>query len=282
MTRLATLALADGSTVAARRDGESFHAFRDLVGERYGDVGALLRGGLETATVEDGVVEGRLLRPVLQPGAVACVGINYGAHIAEMGRDTPTSPTYFSKLPRALADPGEPVILPPESSKVDYEGEVAAVIGRSGRRIPREAALDHVAGLTLVNDVSMRDFQNRSLQWFAGKSWQGCTPVGPEVVTLDELGTLGSLELTTAVNGEVRQRAVVGDLIFDIPALVADLSQIVELEPGDLIVTGTPGGVGHAMEPPRYLQPDDVVEVSLAGVGTLRTVFAAGSIVTLR
>jgi acylpyruvate hydrolase len=275
MTRLVTLALADGSTVAVRRDGEALHAFRDLVGERYGDVGALLRGGLETASIEEGVVEGSVVRPVLEPGAVACVGINYGAHIAEMRRETPTSPTYFSKLPRALTDPGVPVILPRESPKVDYEGEVAAVIGRRGRRITRESALDHVAGLTLVNDVSMRDFQNRSLQWFAGKSWQACTPVGPEVVTLDELGDLGDLGLTTTVNGEVRQRAVLGDLIFDIPALVADLSQIVELEPGDLIVTGTPGGVGHAMEPPRYLQPGDVVEVSLDGLGTLRTVFAA-------
>jgi acylpyruvate hydrolase len=277
MTRLVTLALADGSTVAARRDGEAFHAFRDLVGERYRDVGALLLAGLETAAVEDGTVEGRLLRPVLEPGAVTCVGTNYGAHVAEMGRERPTSPTYFSKLPRALTDPGEPVVLPRESSKVDYEGEFAAVIGRGGRRLSRESALDHVAGVTLVNDVSMRDFQYRTLQWFAGKSWQASTPVGPEVVTLDELGDLGDLELTTEVNGEVRQRAVLGDLIFDIPALVADLSQIVELEPGDLLVTGTPGGVGHAMEPPRYLRPGDVVEVSLDRVGTLRTVFAAES-----
>jgi acylpyruvate hydrolase len=275
MTRLVTLALADGSTVAARRHGEQYHAFRDLAGERYRDVGELLRGGLDSAAVESGTVEGRLVRPVLEPGAVACVGINYGAHIAEMGRETPTSPTFFLKLARALTDPDEPVVLPPESPLVDYEGEVAAVIGRGGRRIPREEALDHVAGLTLVNDVSMRDYQNRSLQWFAGKSWQACTPVGPEVVTLDEVGDTAGLELTTTVNGEVRQRAVVGDLIFDIPALVADLSNIVELEPGDLIVTGTPGGVGHAMEPPRYLAPGDVVEVSVDRIGILRTVFTA-------
>jgi acylpyruvate hydrolase len=277
MTRLVTVALADGSTVAALRDGDALHAFRDLVGERYRDVGELLRGGLDTAIAEEGAVEGRILRPVLEPGAVACVGINYGAHIAEMGREPPTSPTFFLKLARALTDPDELVVLPPESAKVDYEGEVAAVIGRGGRRIPRESALDHVAGLTLVNDVSMRDFQNRSLQWFAGKSWQGCTPLGPEVVTLDEVGALGGLELTTTVNGEVRQRARLGDLVFDIPTLVTDLSQIVELEPGDLIVTGTPGGVGHAMEPPRYLAPGDVVEVTVDGLGTLRTVFAAGS-----
>jgi acylpyruvate hydrolase len=205
-----------------------------------------------------------------------CVGVNYGAHIREMGRELPTSPTLFLKLPQALTDPDEPVVLPPESAQVDYEGEVVAVIGRGGRRIPREEALAHVAGLTLMNDVSMRDFQYRSLQWFAGKSWRASTPVGPELVTLDELGELGGLELTTEVNGELRQRATVGDLVFDIPALVADVSQVVELAPGDLIATGTPGGVGHAMEPPHYLRPGDVVEVSLDAVGTLRTVFTAG------
>jgi len=126
-----------------------------------------------------------------------------------------------------------------------------------------------------MNDVTMRDFQYRSLQWFAGKSWHGSTPVGPEVVTLDELDDLEQRELETTVNGELRQRAAIGDLIFDIPSLVADVSQIIELAPGDLIATGTPGGVGHASDPPRYLAPGDVVEVSVGGVGTLRTTFAA-------
>jgi acylpyruvate hydrolase len=276
MTRLVTVAGADGSTAAAMRDGDALHACVDGRGERYADVGALLAAGLEGARTEPLAGEHRLVRPVLTPGAVVCVGINYAAHIAEMGRETPTSPTLFLKLPRALADPDEQIALPPESSKIDYEGEVVAVIGRAGRRIALEDALSHVAGLTLMNDVSMRDFQNRSLQWFSGKSWQGSTPVGPEVVTLDELGNLAELELTTTVNGEERQRAKVGDLVFDIPALVADLSHIVELAPGDLIATGTPGGVGHAMEPPRYLGPGDVVEISLDGVGTLRNTFAAG------
>jgi acylpyruvate hydrolase len=126
-----------------------------------------------------------------------------------------------------------------------------------------------------MNDVSFRDFQYRSLQWFAGKSWRASTPVGPEVVTLDELPDLGSCELTTAVNGEVRQRATIGDLIFGLPALVADVSRIIELAPGDLIATGTPGGVGHAMKPPGYLTPGDVVEITVGGVGTLRSTFAA-------
>jgi acylpyruvate hydrolase len=193
----------------------------------------------------------------------------------EMGRELPASPTLFAKLPQALVDPDAPVLLPPESSQVDYEGELVAVIGRGGRRIAREDALAHVAGVTLLNDVSMRDFQYRTLMWFAGKSWRASTPVGPEVVTLDELPDLADRVLTTRVNGEVRQRAPISDLIFDIPTLVADISTIIELSPGDLIATGTPSGVGHALDPPRYLAPGDVVEVELEGALTLRTTFAA-------
>jgi acylpyruvate hydrolase len=273
--RLLTVALPDGSTAAARRNGESLEGFMRPGGGRYADVGALLQDGLEGAVTEPLPGEYRVLRPVLTPAATVCVGINYGAHMREMGRELPTSPTLFLKLPQALTDPDRPVVIPRESSQADYEGELVAVIGRGGRRIPEAEALDHVAGVTLMNDVSIRDFQYRSLQWFAGKSWHASTPVGPEIVTLDELEDLGGRELTTTVGGEVRQRGTIGDLIFGIPALVADISQIIELSPGDLIATGTPGGVGHAMEPPRYLAPGDVVEVSLPGIGTLRTTFTA-------
>ena len=268
--RLVTVALPDGTTTAARRDAEGLHAFGG-----YADVGALLRADARDAATEPLIGEHRLLRPVLEPAAVVCVGINYGEHIREMGRETPSSPTLFLKLPQALADPEAEIELPPESTQPDYEGELVAVIGRGGRRIARDDALAHVAGVTLMNDVTMRDFQYRSLQWFAGKSWRASTPVGPEVVTLDELDGLEQRELETTVNGELRQRATIGDLVFDIPSLVADVSRIVELAPGDLIATGTPGGVGHGFDPPRYLAPGDVVEVSVDGIGTLRTTFAA-------
>jgi acylpyruvate hydrolase len=267
--RLLTVALPDGSTTAARREGETLYAFSG-----YPDVAALLRGGIETATSEPLSGPHHAVRPVLEPAATVCVGVNYGAHMREMGRETPTSPTLFLKLAQALIDPDEPVVIPPESSQVDYEGELVAVLGSGGRRIPAGEALAHVAGVTLMNDVSMRDFQYRSLMWFAGKSWRASTPVGPEVVTLDEVPDLADRELATTVNGELRQRATIGDLIFGIPALVADISQIIELAPGDLIATGTPGGVGHAMDPPRYLAPGDVVEVSLEGAMRLRTTFA--------
>jgi acylpyruvate hydrolase len=275
MTRLLTVASGDGSTAAAVREGDVLSALVDPDGTPYADVGAVLAAGLEGTGTVPLAGEHRVLRPVLVPAAVVCVGVNYAPHVAEMGRETPTSPTLFLKLPAALTDPDSAIEIPPESSQPDYEGELVAVIGRGGRRIAHEDALAHLAGVTLMNDVTMRDFQYRSLQWFAGKSWHRSTPVGPEVVTLDELDDLAERELTTTVNGEVRQRGRIGDLVFDIPALVADISQMVELAPGDLIATGTPGGVGHAMKPPHYLAPGDVVEVSLEGLGTLRNTFAA-------
>jgi acylpyruvate hydrolase len=274
--RLVTVAAPDGATVAAVREGEALHAMNDADGAPYRDLGALFAGGFNGAEREPLGGEWRIVRPVTSPAATVCVGINYGAHIKEMGRELPTSPTLFLKLAQALLDPGDDVVIPPESSKVDYEGELVVVIGRGGRRIPRAEAMAHVGGLTLMNDVTMRDFQYRSLQWFAGKSWSASTPLGPEVVTLDELDGLESRQLTTTVNGAVRQQAVIGDLVFDIPSLIADISQVIELGPGDLIATGTPGGVGHGMEPPSYLTAGDVVEVSLEGLGTLRTTFVAG------
>lgn len=214
-----------------------------------------------------------VLRPVLEPGAVVCVGLNYRKHVLEMGRQLPEVPTLFSKLARALTDPEAPVALPAASEKVDYEGELAVVIGDGGRDLAKERALDAVFGLTLFNDVTMRDFQKRSLQWFAGKSWERSSALGPAVVTLDELGDLGSRELVTRVNGEERQRSPISDLIFDVATLVSDLSRVVTLRPGDVIATGTPGGVGDARKPPTYLQHGDVVEIALDGIGVLRNRF---------
>jgi acylpyruvate hydrolase len=272
--RLATLAAEGGTTRAAVLRGD-----RAATVGGFADVGELLRAGdagLDAARAA-AEAEGEpfapeaLRRPVLAPAAVVCVGQNYRAHILEMGHEVPTSPTLFSKLARALTDPGVDVELPAPSEKVDYEGELAVVVGRGGRDIPAERAWEHVGGLTLLNDVSARDFQRRTPQWFAGKTFQRSTPVGPVVVTPDELGELGAHVLETRVNGEERQRASLGDLVFDVPTLVADLSRIVELEPGDLIATGTPGGVGDPTG--RYLQDGDVVEVVVGAIGVLRNRF---------
>jgi acylpyruvate hydrolase len=281
--RLVTYAGDRGSVAAVLTAEEDKVA---LVGPRrgsvYADAGALLRAGKEGLARASDALEGgeysrfqpeRLLRPILRPGAIVCVGLNYRTHILEMGRDLPEHPTYFGKLSRALTDPFADIVLPQASERVDYEGELAVVIGRGGRNIGQADAWDAVAGLTLMNDVTMRDFQRRTKQWFAGKTWERSTPIGPSVVTRDEVGDPNGLELTVTVNGELRQVAPIADLVFGIPSLVADLSRIVTLEPGDLIATGTPGGVGAAMTPERFLADGDVVEVAVSELGTLRNRF---------
>ena len=260
--RLATLDLNGSGSTAAVLRGEGAVVVRDSAGRvAYPDVGALLAGGdraLEAAqrALDDGDEQPyesvALRRPILAPGAVFCVGLNYGTHITEMGRELPTHPTLFSKLPRALTDPYADIDVPAAgAARLDYE-------------------MSHVVGLTVLNDVTMRDYQWRSPQWFAGKTWERSTPVGPAVVTLDELGDVGARELVVTVNGEERQRARLGDLVFGIAELVEDISRIVTLEPGDLIATGTPGGVGDAMEPKGYLGDGDVVEVRIDGLGFVR------------
>lgn len=246
----------------------------------FSDVGALLAAGeegmerareaLSSGTFKE-YGESALCRPILDPGAVVCVGLNYKTHILEMGRDLPASPTYFSKLPRALADPFAEIPLPSASDRVDYEGELAVVVGRGGRDVAPEDAWGAVAGLTVMNDVSMRDYQRRTIQWFAGKTWEASTPFGPAVVTPDELDYPEGLELLVEVNGEERQRAPVSDLLFGVPDLVSDLSKIFTLRPGDIIATGTPGGVGEAME--SFLADGDVVEVTISGLGSIRNRF---------
>jgi acylpyruvate hydrolase len=246
----------------------------------YPDVGALLAAGERglTAAAEaercgepQPLADRRLCGPVLHPGAVFCVGLNYRSHILEMGRELPSSPTLFGKLERSLTDPETDIQLPDASEKVDYEGELVVVIGRAGRDIARDQAAEHIAGYTLMNDVSMRDWQNRTIQWFAGKNFARSTPIGPWLVTADELDL--DRKLTTSVNGAVRQQAPLSDLVFDPASLVADISRMTTLEPGDLIATGTPGGVGHAIKPPVYLRHGDVVEVAVPGIGTLRNRF---------
>jgi acylpyruvate hydrolase len=255
-----------------------------IAGLDYLDVGALLGAGQRgldearnaaTRAADFALADVVLLRPVLAPAAVVCVGHNYRNHILEMGRELPDAPTLFSKVPIALADPYADVTLPLASQSVDYEGELAVVIGRGGRDIPLDDAWEAVAGVTVLNDVSMRDYQRRTIQWFAGKTWEASTPVGPYVVTMDEISDFSSLELKVEVNGEERQHAVLGDLVFDVPTLVRDISRIFTLRPGDIIATGTPGGVGVAREPAIFLGDGDVVEVTITEIGKLRTRFVA-------
>jgi len=276
--RLLTIQWKDKSAAAIERDGTRF-LIKGNDGGTFADIGDLLkRGGNWQALAEKAAetvpADARVLRPVLEPGVIVCVGLNYKKHILEMGRELPSVPTYFAKFPRALTDPEATIPLPKQSDKVDYEAELTVVIGAGGRNITRDRAWEAVAGLTLMNDVSMRDFQKRSIQFLAGKTWEASTPTGPAMVTPDEFADFVTAEVVSRVNGEQRQCAPMSELVFGVPELIADLSQIMTLQPGDLIATGTPGGVGTAMKPPRYLQDGDVVEVSMEPIGILRNTFA--------
>jgi len=214
----------------------------------------------------------RLLPPVVHPDKILCVGLNYVDHAIEVDpRSLPEHPVFFGRVATTLIGHDAPLIRPSVSRQLDYEGEVAAIVGLGGRYIPREAALAHVAGYALFNEGSIRDYQFRASQWFLGKNFDNTGAFGPELCTVDELppGAKG-LRLTTTVNGEIVQEASTADMLFDVATLVSTLSEAMTLAPGDVIVTGTPSGVGFARNPPRYLQPGDVCAIELEGYGVLR------------
>ena len=209
----------------------------------------------------------RLGPPVARPGKIVCLGKNYAAHAAEFDAEVPESPIYFSKAGSALNGPYDPIILPRGAVRVDGEAELAVVLGRRARRVPEEAALDYVAGYTLINDVTDRDAQRIGRQWFRGKSADTFCPMGPFLVTRDEIADPHNLRLFQKVNGRILQDDVTSHLLFRIPLLVAFLSATITLEPGDVIATGTPGGIGSARRPPVLLQPGDRVEVGADHLG---------------
>jgi len=221
---------------------------------------------------------GRLdLAPVVtNPGKVLCVGLNYRPHILEMGHDEPAHPTLFNKWPDTLLGPTDDLEIPPEVALLDWEVELVVVIGRTVRRATHDEAAAAVAGFTVGNDVSARDWQNRTSQFLQGKVWERSSPVGPWLVTVDELGPTPDLEVTTTVSGTLMQRGRTGELIFDPPTLVAYTSTFLTLHPGDLIFTGTPGGVGAGRTPPIGLAVGDELVTAIEGIGTLRNTCIAG------
>lgn len=207
---------------------------------------------------------------VVAPEKVICVGLNYRNHILEMGRELPTHPTLFAKYARSLIGAYDPIRLPARSAAVDWEAELAIVIGAEVRHIDRSDAAAAIAGYTVLNDVTCRDWQYRTGQWLQGKTFEATTPIGPWLVT-DDAGTpRPDFALSCEVNGELMQSGKTGELVFDPWDLVSYLSDVLTLVPGDVIATGTPGGVGHARTPPRYLQPGDEVTTRIDGVGTCR------------
>jgi 2-keto-4-pentenoate hydratase/2-oxohepta-3-ene-1,7-dioic acid hydratase in catechol pathway len=213
-----------------------------------------------------------LLAPVPDPAKIVCLGLNYRDHAAETGAEPPAEPILFSKYATALIGHGAPIVLPRASDEVDYEAELVVVIGRGGRDIPESRAFEHVGGYAVGHDVSARDWQLRKpgRQWMAGKTFDTFAPVGPSVVTADEVPDPHALGIRLRLNGDTMQDSNTSQLIFRIDAVIAHLSRIFTLEPGDLIFTGTPPGVGMARKPPVWLKPGDVVEVEIDGLGTLR------------
>lgn len=245
-----------------------------------GNLETLIVGGSEALVQASDALENghlidldavELLPPLPSPSKIVCVGLNYADHSAESGFKVPDYPTIFARFPSSLVGHGAPIVRPTVSEQLDYEGEFVAVIGQGGRHIPLESALDHIIGYSLFNDVSVRDYQFKAPQWTMGKNFDGTGPFGPAFVTADELppGCRG-LRIETRLNGQVVQSASTDDLIFDVASLVSILSEAVTFVPGDVIVTGTPAGVGLARKPPLWMKPGDICEVEVEGLGILR------------
>ncbi len=211
----------------------------------------------------------RLAAPVTRPTKLILVGLNYRDHAEEAGMKIPEVPTFFSKYPNCVIAPGDAIKIPKVSAMIDYEGEYAFVIGRTGRDIPKARAMDYVAGYTIVNDVSCRDYQMRTGQWMIGKTFDTFAPMGPYLVTRDEIADPHNLELSLFLNGQRMQHSNTRNLIFKTEELIAFLSEVFTLEPGDVVSTGTPSGVGFARKPPVYMKPGDRVRIEIAGLGAL-------------
>jgi acylpyruvate hydrolase len=266
--RLATVATPDGGTCAAVCHDDVWVALP------ASDLSELLTrpAWRDVAAAPGGTVVGgpdaNLLTPLPRPAKVICCGLNYGDHITEMGRELPEFPTLFAKYADTLVGPAD-VIHAPADVDLDWEAELAVVVGQPLRHATEERARAGIAGYTVANDISVRDWQRRTLQWFQGKAWDATTPVGPVVVTPDEVDPEAGLEVTCLVNGETVQRGNTKTLVFGAAALLAYISEFTLLRPGDLVLTGTPGGVGMGMTPPRFLGDGDVVRTQIEGIGLL-------------
>src|SRR5690349_11488540 len=227
------------------------------------------------AVLERGAV--RLMAPVPRPGKIICIGLNYGDHAAESNQPLPDFPTVFAKYPSCVIGAGEPIVIPRVTEQVDYEGELAVIIGRRARGVAEGDALSYVAGYAPFNDVSARDYQMRTSQWTIGKTFDTFGPLGPALVTADEVGDPHTLDIRVSIGDEVLQHSNTHHLIFKVPQLIAYLSAVMTLEPGDVIATGTPAGVGGARKPPRWLRAGEVVRVEIERLGALANPVAASS-----
>jgi len=278
MTRLATIRTGQ-TTTAVRVEGDR------LIELGHVDVGELLStpGALEIAKSGSGrafeTAKAEFAPLIPNPSKVVCVGLNYKTHIEEMGRELPQHPTLFAKFSDSLVGANDNIIYPAETAKLDWEAELVVVLGKRVRRASEAAAADAIAGFTVANDLTCRDYQFRTREWLQGKTWDSLTPVGPYLVTPEALpgGVRPELAFSCAIDGHVVQKHNTSDLLFDPVHLVQYMSTIIRLNPGDLILTGTPGGVGHARKPEVYLAPGQTVVTEIQGIGRLTNRIVAAS-----
>jgi len=269
----AVLGLVDGSTVidVGAADAQLPKDLGGVVGAGDGTL-TRLRAAAQTAPASARLPLGsvKAALPFARPSKMICVGLNYALHAKEGGHEIPTYPSFFLRVPTSLVASGASVLRPKISIQLDYECELTIVIGKGGRHLPEASALEHVFGYTIFNDVSVRDFQRKTSQWTPGKNFDGTGPLGPWVVTADELPAGASgLRIQTRVNGKTMQDSNTSDMIFSTARVVSLLSEFMTLEPGDLIATGTPSGVAHARKPPAWMKAGDTVEVEIEKIGVL-------------
>ncbi|MGB5165703.1 MAG: fumarylacetoacetate hydrolase family protein [Woeseiaceae bacterium] len=255
--------------------GEHVRAASDKLLSRYPDLRSVIAADALPELADDnsgellGVADIALLPVIPNPDKILCIGVNYRPHAEEMGRELPQYPTVFTRFSSSLVGHGASLVKPRASERYDFEGELAVIIGRPARHVSREDALDHVAGYSCFMDGSVRDWQGHTSQFTPGKNFEQSGALGPWLVARDQVADIGSVALTTKVSGEIMQRGRIDELLFDIPAIIEYCSTFCELRPGDVIATGTPGGVGAARNPPLWLNAGDVVSVDLGEIGRL-------------
>jgi acylpyruvate hydrolase len=275
--RLATIITTTGPRLHVRARSGYVDIGAATGNPRYASVQSFLTGGAAALDAARALTsgDGREYGPgeigpaVPSPERILCLGLNYSEHVLEGGRDMPTFPDAFVRSRETVLAPYADLVRPALTEKYDYEGELGIVIGAGGRYIPADKAMDAIAGFTVLNDASARDWQRAASQWTAGKNFDGSMPLGPEIVTPDEVN-ITDVALTTVLNGQVMQSARTSQMIVDVPSAIEFFSSFTTLRPGDVIATGTPGGVGFARKPPVWLNPGDVIEVTIEGVGTIR------------
>jgi 2-keto-4-pentenoate hydratase/2-oxohepta-3-ene-1,7-dioic acid hydratase in catechol pathway len=271
--RLVSFLRADGTPSYGTTDGTMVHDAGAELSATYPDLRAVLTAGAVADLAGKGpaipLSEVTLLPPIPNPEKILCIGLNYLPHILETGREKPEKPTIFTRYPDSVVGHGAPLVRPAASDKFDYEGELAVIIGKPGRHIAEADVWDHIAGYSCFNDGSIRDYQNHTTQFWPGKSFERSGAFGPWIVTADEVGDITAQTMTTRVNGNVEQHTPIADMAITIPELIAYASTVTTLKPGDVIATGTPGGVGAHRKPRLFLAPGMSVEVEVPNVGTL-------------